>query len=147
MYTIDTSVFVNAVEEHEIDHAFSRQFLRVVRARQVALILPTLVTVEVAGTISRLRDAVRAQRLVALLLRLQRATFVTLDPDLARYAVDLAATHRLRGADAVYAAVTQRYSSTLVSRDREHLTRLAGIVPVQHPADALAVLLTPPATS
>ena len=34
--------------------------------------------------------------------------------------------------------------STLVSLDREHLTRLPAILPVLTPADALAALLSPP---
>jgi predicted nucleic acid-binding protein len=35
MYTIDTSVFINAVEPHEQDHVASRQLLGLLRARQV----------------------------------------------------------------------------------------------------------------
>jgi predicted nucleic acid-binding protein len=140
MYTIDTSVFINAVEPHEQDHAASRQLLGLLRTRQIAVIVPTLLTVEVAGTVSRLRDAARAQRLVEILTRLRSVTFVALDDTLARQAAALAAAHRLRGADAVYAAVAQQFGTTLVSRDREHLTRLAGIVPVLHPVAALAAL-------
>jgi predicted nucleic acid-binding protein len=140
MYTIDTSVFINAVEPHEQDHAASRQLLGLLRARQIAVIVPTLVIVEVAGTVSRLRDAARAQRLTEILTRLRMVTFVPLDDALARQAAALAATHRLRGADAVYAAVAQQYATTLISRDREHLTRLLGIVPVLPPAAALATL-------
>jgi predicted nucleic acid-binding protein len=141
MYTIDTSVFINAVEPHEQDHAASRQLLGLLRARQIPVIVPTLVTVEVAGTVSRLRDAARAQRLTELLLRLRMVTFVALDDALARQAAALAAVHRLRGADAVYAAVSQQFATTLISRDREHLTRLVGIIPVLHPVAALAALV------
>jgi predicted nucleic acid-binding protein len=130
----------NAVEPHEQDHAASRQLLGLLRARQIAVIVPTLVVVEVAGTVSRLRDAARAQRLAEILTRLRIITFVSLDDGLARQAAALAAAHRLRGADAVYAAVAQQFGTTLISRDREHLTRLAGIVPVLHPAAALATL-------
>ncbi|GAB4433061.1 MAG: hypothetical protein OHK0015_21410 [Chloroflexi bacterium OHK40] len=140
MYTIDTSVFINAVEPHEQDHAASRQLLGLLRARQISVIVPTLVTVEVAGAVSRLRDNARAQRLTEILLRLRMVSFVSLDDPLARQAAALAAAHRLRGADAVYAAVSQQFATTLVSRDREHLTRLSGIIPVLHPVVALAAL-------
>lgn len=84
MYTIDTNVFINAVEPHEQDHAASRQLLGLLRDRQMPVIVPTLVTVEVAGTVSRLRDAARAQRLTELLLRLHMVSFVSLDDRLAR---------------------------------------------------------------
>lgn len=143
MYTIDTSVWVNAVEAHEPDHTTSRQLLRQIRNRQISVVVPSLVAVEVAGTISRLRDPTSGRRRAAILLRLRRVTFVPLDDTLTRRAVALAAAHRLRGADAVYAAVAQQFSTTLVSRDKEHLTRLAGIVPVLHPAAALAALPGP----
>lgn len=141
MYTINTSVFINTVEPHEPDHAASRQLLGILRARQLPVIVPTLVVVEVAGRVSRLRDAIRAQRLTELLLRLRMVSFIALDDALARQATSLAAAHRLRGADSVYAAVARQFTTTLVSRDREHLTRLAGIIPVLHPAAALAALV------
>jgi predicted nucleic acid-binding protein len=65
---------------------------------------------------------------------------------LADQALPLAAQHRLRGADAVYAAVALAYTTTLISLDNEHLNRLSGIVSVLTPAQALAqIRATPPA--
>lgn len=55
-------------------------------------------------------------------------------------AIYLAATARLRGADAVYAAVAERYHTTLITLDRQQLERLAPIVRVLCPADALLEL-------
>lgn len=98
MYTIDTSVWINAVEPHEPDHAASRQLLGLIRARQLRVIVPTLVTVEVAGTASRLRDPSRGERLARLLGRLRLVAFVSLDIALAHQAASLAAAHRLRRA-------------------------------------------------
>lgn len=133
MYAIDASVLVNATEPHEVDHTASRQLLGTLRARRLPLILPALAIVEVAGTISRLRDLGRAARLSVLLTRLPNVRFVNLDSAFAQQCGGLAAAHRLRGADAVYAAVAQAYGTTLISRDREQLTRLAGVVTVLHP--------------
>jgi predicted nucleic acid-binding protein len=82
----------------------------------------------------------RAARLVDIILRLRMITFVVLDGVLAQQAAAVAGAHRLRGADAVYAAVAFVHGTTLVSRDREHLIRLVGIVTVLHPALALAAL-------
>jgi predicted nucleic acid-binding protein len=79
VYTLDASVFVNATEPHEVDHAASRQFLVLLHAHRLPVIVPTLVVVEVAGTVSRLRDAGRAARVVSLLLRLPNLKFVSLD--------------------------------------------------------------------
>ena len=68
---------------------------------------------------------------------LPHLTLVSLTPTVARQAADLAATHRLRGADAVYVAVSRRYGTTLVSRDEEQRSRGARVVACQTPAEAL----------
>lgn len=146
MYTIDTSVWVNATEPGEVDHAASRAFLREVFHRRLPIAVPTLVLVEVAATVGRMRGERRSARLTHLVAQWGAITFHDLDRALADWAANLARIHRLRGADAVYAAVAQQCGTTLISRDREHLTRLAGVVLVLTPADALAALTTPPAT-
>ena len=71
-------------------------------------------------------------------------TVVPLDMVLGQQALELAAQHGLRGADAVYAVVAQRAACTLISLDNEHLTRLPDIVRVQTPEEALAELSPPP---
>lgn len=53
----------------------------------------------------------------------------------------LAAKQRLRVADAVHAAVAQRYGATLVTRDQQQLERLHPISPVLTPTAALAHLV------
>ena len=146
MYTIDTSVWVNATEPGEVDHADSRGFLRESMARALPIVVPSLVLVEVAAAVARMRGERRSARITRLVARWPAITFSDLDRALADAAANLARVHRLRGADAVYAAVAQQHGTTLVSRDREHLTRLAGIIPVLHPAAALAALTTLPAT-
>jgi predicted nucleic acid-binding protein len=59
-------------------------------------------------------------------------------------ALELAAQHGLRGADAVYAAVARHAACILISLDNEHLTRLPDIVRVLTPEAALAELSPPP---
>lgn len=100
--------------------------------------------VEIAATVGRMHGERRSARITQLVARWQTITFYDLDRALADTAADLARIHRLRGADAVYAAVAQQYGTTLVSRDREHLTRLAGIVPVLHPVAAITAFTIPP---
>lgn len=88
--------------------------------------------------ISRQRDANRAGRLIGVVRRLHGLQLVELDAALAEQSLQLATNQRLRGADAIYAAVVLQYATTLPSRDHEHLTRLVGIVPVISPAAVLA---------
>ena len=68
---------------------------------------------------------------------LPHVTLVSLTAAVARLAADLAATHRLRGADAIYVAVARRYGTTIVSRDDEQRARGAAVVACQTPEEAL----------
>ena len=56
----------------------------------------------------------------------------------ARQASELAAIHRLRGADSLYLAIARRYATTLVTRDEEQRSRCSGVVTCQTPEEALS---------
>jgi len=51
--------------------------------------------------------------------------------------VDVAAQYRLRGSDAVYAAVGLRFGSTLITMDREQRERVVGVLLTRHPSEEL----------
>ena len=137
-YTIDASVFVNAFNPHEDGHAQSLKILSAIQERGDPVIVPTLLTVEVASAVARATDdsagPLQYARATAALPHL---TLVSPTPAMARHAADLAATHRLRGADAVYLAVARRYGTTLVSRDDEQRTRGSAVALCQTPEEAL----------
>jgi predicted nucleic acid-binding protein len=59
------------------------------------------------------------------------------DERLAEQAAGIAAQHRLRGSDAVYAAVALRFGSTLVTLDEEQRRRIAEVIPTRLPGQAL----------
>jgi predicted nucleic acid-binding protein len=139
MYTIDASVHVSAVNPTEADCVDSQAFLAWVRRHRRPLFCPTLLLTEVAAAIARaLDDADRAITLAATLRGWPSQTLVPLDGALSDRAVQLAATLRLRGADAVYAAVAQQFGTTLVTLDRQQLERLSAVVRVRRPAEALS---------
>jgi len=145
--TIDASVWVNADSPSEAGHADSRALLDLVFARRWPVIVPTLLAIEVAGVIARTRsDAVLAEDMAIAMLALPTVRWVVLDEALARRGVELAARHRLRGADSVYAAVALVHRCELISLDNEHLTRLPPVIPTFTPADALHRLQSLPAT-
>lgn len=144
MFTIDASVWVNAESPGEPSQADSRAFIHIISTRAIPTFVPTLVVPEIAGAIARVRgDAALAGRL-ALALQGLPLGWIALDESLARTAADLAAAHRLRGTDSVYAAVALTNNCDLVSLDREHLTRLTGVVRTLTPSAALARLRSSP---
>jgi len=138
-YTIDASVFANAFNPHEDGHAQSLQILTSIQERGDPVIVPTLLLAEVASAVARASgDSAGSIQYALAMAALPHVTLVTLTTATARQAADLAATHRLRGADAVYLAVARRYGTTLVSRDDEQRTRGGAVAPCQTPEEALA---------
>lgn len=141
MYTVDASVWVNAFDQREVGYADSRQFLQLLNTRKIQIAVPTLLLVEVAGTISRTRgDASQAIAFAKALTALPHVTLYDLDNTAANQSFTLAANQKLRGADAVYAALALHVGSTLVTLDKEQLNRLAGVVTTIAPVDAVAQL-------
>jgi predicted nucleic acid-binding protein len=140
MYTVDASVHINALNPAEADSADSQAFLDQMQQQHIPLFCPTLLLVEVASAVARaLGDAERAAALAAALRGWSHQTLVPLDAALADRAANLAATARLRGADAAYAAVAQQYGTTLVTLDRRQLERLPPVVKTVHPSDLVDV--------
>jgi len=138
-YTVDASVFLNAFNPYEAGHAESHQLLASLQDKATPIIVPTLLLPEVAAAISRGReDEALALEFVDALGRLPHLVWVPLDATLARQASEVAAWHRLRGSDAVYAAVALRFGSILVTLDREQRERVDIAVQTRYPVELLA---------
>jgi predicted nucleic acid-binding protein len=138
-YTVDASVFLNAFNPYEPGHEESRRLLALMQERGTPIVVPTLLLPEVAAAVGRgRRDTNLARRFAAALRQLPHLVLTPLDETLAWQAADVAAQHRLRGSDAVYAAVALRFGSSLVTLDREQRERVAEVIPAFLPAEALA---------
>ncbi len=132
--TIDASVFVSAFIQAEPAHQASRQFMLRVRRESIPIIVPFLVLPEISAALARGYGKPEAAKAFVLeLSSLPRITFVELDKGVAGLAVDIAARYRLRGSDAVYAAVAFRFGAELVTLDREQLDRLPKLLSVHKP--------------
>jgi len=139
IYTVDASVFLNGFNPYEAGHEESHRLLARMQDEAVPMIAPTLLLPEVAAAVGRGRDDTDlARRFAAKLRRLPHLILTPLDETLAQQAADMAAQYRLRGSDAVYAAVALRFGSTLVTLDQEQRERVATVIPTRWPAEALA---------
>ena len=137
-YTVDASVFVNAFNPHEDGHAESLAILAAVQEAGDPVLVPTLLVAEVASAVARASDdSVGAVLYANATAGLPHLTLVSLTPTMARAAAELAATHRLRAADATYVAVARRYGTTVVSRDDEQRSRGSAVVACLTPEEAL----------
>lgn len=134
--TVDASVWLNAFRPAEEGHTESLAFLEKIRSSREPMISPTLLLPELAAALSRggeKREVVL--QFVEGVRQLPHQVFISLDETTAQVAVDLAERCKLRGADTVYASVAFRFGATLVTRDREQLERLKGMVPVHSPEE------------
>lgn len=140
-YTIDASVFLNAFNPYEVGHADSQSLLDRLQQAAAPIIVPTLLLPEIAAAISRGRkDEALATEFSLAVSRLPHLMLIPLDDTLARQAADVAAKHRLRGSDAVYAAVALRFGCTLVTLDQQQRLRVSQALPACTPLEAIAGL-------
>lgn len=140
-YTIDASVFVAAARPAEADHAASLEFLEQIVHQRRATACPTLLLAECAAAIARATDdEALAEETVTLIEAYPGLSLVPLSRNLMHRAAEIAIRQRLRGADAVYVAVTERMESTLVSWDQEMLERGRAVVTTAKPDEVLAAL-------
>ncbi len=141
VYTLDASVFVSGYNAHEVAHEESRLLLKLLAQQNVALIEPTLLLPEIAAAVARVYgDEALALDFARTIERLPTASFVALNQSIAQSAVEVAARYKVRGSDAVYAAVAKRYNATLVTLDQEQADRVWAVVPVGEPSDIVARL-------
>jgi predicted nucleic acid-binding protein len=131
-WTIDASVFVSSARSDESSYLISRNFLRSVQSLEVYC--PTLALAECAAAIARQTgNPSLAEELVAILEDFPGMNLIPLDLTLARKAAKIAILHRLRGADAVYVAVAEAFGATLITWDREMLSRCPSVVATMTP--------------
>lgn len=129
MLTLDANVFVAAEIRSEPDHEAAQRVIAIAVEQGLRLHLPWLAVVEASVAIGRrFGDADLAARLAAELADMPGATFHPLDRTLALLAATMGAECRLRGADAVYAAVARRHGTCLVTCDDELRRRTAGVI-------------------
>lgn len=132
--TVDASVFVNALSPDEDGSDKSANFISRLKEEGVALIQPALLIPEVVASIARKQGGKQiALEVLQELKKISNLTLVDLDDDFADFASEIAANNRLRGSDAVYAAVALRFGTELITLDKEQLERLPKVIAVRKP--------------
>jgi len=132
--TIDASVFVSAFTPTEPAHQASKAFMLNLREQSIPIIVPVLVLPEISAALARGQGKPKlGLAFVQQLRNFPNTTFINVDESIADLAVEIAANNRLRGSDAVYAAVTLRFGTELITLDREQLDRLPKVLSVREP--------------
>lgn len=138
MYVIDASVHIADVRPSEPHHGEARAFLDQVRRTGAPAYSPIIVLAEVAAGVARgTGRSGLARRLTNLLRRVPNFVFLPVDEALGDLAAEVAASQQVRGCDAIYIALAQQLSATLVTLDGEQRQRAPAVVLAQTPAEAL----------
>ncbi len=138
MVTVDASVLVAAGARDDPFGPASLAFLEAVVRAGHPIHQPTLTLVEVSAAIARRTgDAALAREAGFRLLAMPGLVLHPLDLELAADAAAIAGRTRLRGADAIYAAVALRHGVALVTVDDELLSRTPPGIVALSPSDWL----------
>ena len=141
MFVIDASVYVSRVQRQEVHHRASVRLLEIVAALGSLVVCPEILVPEVAAALARgVDDTEMAWRAAAHLRTLPGHRFVGVDRALGDLAGRLAAECRLRGCDAIYAALAQRESACLITWDEQQRERAAAVVETLTPTEGMAAL-------
>jgi predicted nucleic acid-binding protein len=136
MAILDASVYVALVNAHEKEHARCWAWFEQVQASGEPVMAPVILLAEVAAALSRgMGDTALTQRVVQQLTRSTVIELIPVTRRIANQAAAIAATHRIRGCDAIYVALAQQSAERVVTLDRQQLERGAAIVETCEPWD------------
>lgn len=134
LVVVDTSVWISWLLPTDLNHASAHNWIsRYVHAGGL-LLSPSMLVIETASGISRAtnQSAVGAQA-ARQIYTLSFVQVAPLDQNLVNETADIAATYKLRGADAIFVALAKREAVPLVSFDHEQLTRPTAIIATIRP--------------
>ena len=122
------------VNAHEQEHTSSWAWFERAKAAGESIVAPVILLAKVAAALSRgMGDPALAHRVAQQLARSEAIELIQITMAMAERAAEIAAEHRIRGCDAVYVALADQLSETLVTLDRQQLERGAALVTVRAP--------------
>ncbi len=131
---IDASVWVSKFLVEDTHHAATERWLDRLTDDDM-LFVPAIALAEVAGAIARRTgESYLARWATDWLLDAPYLRVVGVDAALGIEAARVASIHRLKGADAVYAALAASLDLPLVTWDDEFSSRLTGVIDIRRPA-------------
>ncbi len=131
---VDASVWVAFFLSMDASHAASYRWIDQHTAKGGIIVAPTILLTEVAATISRRlgqpQGAISAANTIE---QLSSTHILPMDGPLMREATNIAATFKLRGADAIYVATARQLNIPLLTWDVDQLTRPTSIITTMTP--------------
>lgn len=135
---LDTSVWASRLLPHDSNHQAARIWIDNHILNGGSFVAPMIFVIEVASVIAREtlppnNPQVDAHKVVSQLYALPIMRLVPIDQALVDEATDLAADHRIRGADALFVALAKQLGLPLVSFDKYQLKQPQALVATIRP--------------
>jgi predicted nucleic acid-binding protein len=132
--TVDANIWVGALDISDPTSAVCRACLLGAAERSLRLYSPLLLPIEVAATIARkTRDARQGKKAAEWVRAFPGHIWHPLSESCATTAEQMASTLFLRGADAIYVAVSHLSGSVLLTYDAEVIARAGKVSRVMSP--------------
>lgn len=130
---LDTSVWASRLLPHDSNHQAARTWIDSYILNGGSFVAPMFFVIEVASVIAREtlppnNPKADAHKAVGWLYTLPIMRLVPLDQALVDEATDLAADHRIRGADALFVALARQLGLPLVTFDKYQLKQPQALV-------------------
>jgi len=130
--TIDSSVIVASLLEQEKGHSKAFKIWGEVLTGEAVAIMPYTVLVEVVAAVRRRTgDKELALKIKKELLSPSTVNFAIVDPEAALEASDIAVETGMRGMDAIVVQTAKEYGTSLVTLDKEIISKATGIVKIR----------------
>lgn len=137
MIAIDASVWVSFLTPQDVFHVPTRSWMSPWSAAEEQMLSPVILLAEVGSALARrFSNPNLGFEAINRLRALQEVQLIPIDLELGELAADLAASLRLRGADAAYAAVAYQYDIPLVTWDQELHLRTSAVIQTYTPLTA-----------
>jgi predicted nucleic acid-binding protein len=131
---IDASVWVSALLVRDSNHSAALNWINQHLLGGGFLVAPVLLVTETASAVARATGrSLRGRQAANEIYATPELSLVQIDQVLVDEATDLTADLTLRGADAYYVAVAKRLSLSLVTFDKEQISRTAHVITTIRP--------------
>jgi predicted nucleic acid-binding protein len=121
--TIDANIFVSSLDKPDPEYAAANELLDAIMDKQIDMRSPWILPIEVVCSCSR-KSIKYADRWSATFTKFNN-TLYSVNYDLAEQAKKIGNVYRLKGMDAIYAAVSLTTDSILVTNDNDMLKKLS----------------------
>ena len=134
MAVVDASVVVAFLHKNDLNHQIANRWVSQLINSGGRFNAPTILLSEVTAPLARGHGLERLSK--QIIDSLTSASYIELFPvtlPLAKQAASIAATHKIRGCDAIYVALAESLGQELITLDKQQRERAKDIIQAREP--------------